>query len=183
MDIFAHGLWANALSRKTNQILDKKSKPRFSIGWATFWGIFPDLFAFSIPFILRIFSVLSGSLALSNFLQRPPVAEENVFNNGFNSAHNLYPFSHSLIIFIVVFLIVWFIYKRPRFELLGWALHIVIDIFSHSLAFFPTPFLFPLSEWRFPYGVQWSGQVYMIINYSLLFLIYAYFIISRKKIN
>ncbi|OGI62235.1 hypothetical protein A2645_01405 [Candidatus Nomurabacteria bacterium RIFCSPHIGHO2_01_FULL_39_9] len=185
MDIFAHALWANAGARKLNQIADKKGNQKFSIAWTTFWGIFPDLFAFSWPFALRIFAVLSGSLALSNFFQRPPIAEESAFQNGFAVVGNLYPYSHSLIIFAAVFLIVWLIYRRPRFELLGWGLHILIDIFSHSIQFYPTPFLFPISDWRFPYGVAWSGQIFMIINYSLLLIVFLYFAISkiRRKNN
>lgn len=71
MDIFAHALWANAGARKLNQVGEKKGRRKFSIAWATFWGIFPDLLAFSWPFALRIFLVLSGSLTVSNFIRHP----------------------------------------------------------------------------------------------------------------
>ncbi len=176
MDIFAHTLWTNAAARGANKLAEKKNKNfHLNVAWAAFWGVFPDLFAFSIPFAVRIISLLTGSTALSNFLQRPPVAEEGLHNSftGFDLAHNLYQYSHSLVIWAVVFLIVWAFYKRPRYELLGWALHILIDIPSHALAFYPTPFLFPISDYRFPYGISWSNQWYMIINYSALVLVWG----------
>jgi hypothetical protein len=93
--------------------------------------------------------------------------------DGFNIAHTLYQYSHSLVIWAVVFLVVWAFYKRPRYELLGWALHILIDIPSHALSFYPTPFLFPISDYRFPYGIQWSNQVFMLINYSALLIVWG----------
>lgn len=183
MDIFAHALWANAGARKLNQMGEKKGRRKFSIVWATFWGVFPDLFAFGWPFALRIFAVLSGSLALANFFQRPPLAEESALRNGFALVGKLYPYSHSLIIFVAVFLLVWLVFRRPVFALLGWGLHILIDIFSHSIEFYPTPFLFPVSDWRFPYGVSWGGQTFMIINYFLLLLVFIYFTIAKIRKN
>ncbi len=174
MDIFAHTLWTNALARGANKVAEKKGKTfHLNVAWTAFWGVFPDLFAFTIPFTLRFFYLFTGSLPASSFLQRPPINEENALSNGFNLAHNLYQYSHSLVIWAFVFMIVWIIFKRPRLELLGWALHILIDIPSHSLSFFPTPFLFPISDYRFPYGVSWSNTWYMIINYGALLLVWG----------
>jgi low affinity Fe/Cu permease len=93
--------------------------------------------------------------------------------NGFDLAHNLYQYSHSLVIFAVVFVVVWVWYKRPRYELLGWLLHILIDIPSHVIAFYPTPLLFPISDYKFPYGIQWSNQWYMMINYGALLVVWG----------
>lgn len=174
MDIFAHALWANIAAKKGNKALrDRptlppadKTKPQFSIAWATFWGIFPDLFAFSIPSFIGIYKIIVGQLPLTAFGDHHgPVA-------GFNLAHNLYQYSHSLVIWVVVFFVVWAIFRRPRYELLGWGLHIMIDIFSHSLAFYPTPFLFPISAYHFPYGVAWSSKWFMITNYAALLLVW-----------
>jgi hypothetical protein len=182
MDIFAHTLWTNAVARGANSVADKKftrtgeqggnKQFHLNVGWTAFWGVFPDLFAFTIPSAIRIISILTGGTMLSNFFQRPSLSEESL-HNGFSLAHDLYQYSHSLIIWAIVFLIVWAIFKRPRYELLGWALHILIDIPSHALAFYPTPFLFPISNYHFPYGVPWSNQWYMLINYSALLIIWG----------
>jgi hypothetical protein len=182
MDILAHALWTNAGARKANQMFEKNDKPKINWAWATFWGIFPDLFAFSIPFFVRFYSLIFGSISLSHFFQRPPVAEENVLSNGFSLAPHLYPYSHSIVIFSVAFIIVWIIYRRPRWELLGWALHIVIDIFSHSVDFYPTPFLFPISSYHFTHGIAWSNKWYMIINYTALLAVYGRSFLKKKPV-
>jgi hypothetical protein len=165
MDILAHTLWTTAIAREGNTVLEKKQKPRIHVGWAAFWGVFPDLFAFTIPVIGAVFRLISGG----------------VLTTGSALAPFLYQFSHSLIIWAVVFVIVWSIRKRPPLVLLGWLLHILIDIPSHALNFYPTPFLFPLSHYRFPYGVSWANQWYMIVNYSLLAIVWiGIFLKSRK---
>ena len=153
---------------------------RVSVGWAAFWGVFPDLFAFSLPFIFRFYYALSGDGPWSVFFVRPRGGVGGA-EDGFAISHTLYQYSHSLVIWAVVFLIVWFIFKRPRYELLGWALHILIDIPTHMLAFYPTPFLFPISDYRFAHGISWGTQWFMIINYSALLLVWLKIIFSKRK--
>lgn len=175
MDILAHTLWANAAARKANDSLEKKGKSvRVHPIWTGFWGVFPDLFAFVIPFTISIFSLITGSISLDS------ISHHNL-PGGFDIAHVLYQYSHSLVVWAVVFILIWIFYKRPRYELLGWALHILIDIPSHSAEFFPTPFLFPISDYKFLYGISWGNQWYMIINYSLLLFVFLYFTFRKKK--
>lgn len=191
MDIFAHVLWANVGARGANAIADKKSEVSENLpgfvgktrrkfhmhpGWTAFFGVAPDFFAFTVPFILGVFSIISGKTSFSDF------GPHHMRVGGFDLASYLYQFSHSLIIFILVFILVWILSKRPRWELLGWALHILIDIPSHSINFYPTPFLFPISEYRFPYGISWANHVFMIINYSVLAIIWGW-ILMRKYIK
>ena len=185
MDIFAHILWANAGARGANKIfakkvyIDKKNgeEKRFSMSpvWTGFWGVFPDFFAFTIPFIIGIYNLLFNPSYEGGF------GRHHIEVQGFDIAAFLYQYSHSVVVWAFVFLVVWFFSKRPRYELFGWLLHILIDIPSHVLAFYPTPFLFPISEYRFPYGIQWSNMWYMIINYSLLLIVTLYFFTRKKK--
>lgn len=167
MDILAHTLWANAGARGLNKLYGKKEKKRLlSPAWTGFWGVFPDFFAFTIPFCIGIYKML--------VLDQPlPFGSHHGEVVGFDLAAYLYQYSHSLVVWAAVFLVVWVISRRPRYELLGWALHILIDIPSHAIGFYPTPFLFPLSEYRFPYGIAWSNTWYMIINYSALVLVWG----------
>lgn len=175
MDILAHTLWANAAARKANDALEKKNKSaRIHPLWTAFWGVFPDLFAFTIPFTIVIYGVLAGTVPLDSF-------PSHHLPDGFDIARTLYNYSHSLVIWAGVFGITWIIWKRPRLELLGWALHILIDIPSHTTEFFPTPFLFPLSDYQFPYGISWGNQWYMIINYAALLFVFLYFLFRKKK--
>lgn len=176
MDILAHTLWANAGARGVNGLRAKKGKPPvMHSGWTGFWGVFPDLFAFALPMALALYRVVIGETSFGALRDHHgPVG-------GFDLAAYLYQYSHSLVIWAIVFVAVWAIYRRPRWELLGWALHILIDIPSHAIGFYPTPFLFPISEYRFPYGIPWSNTYYMIINYSALLIVWGGIMISKIK--
>lgn len=167
MDVFAHALWTTAGAKAVN-----KKKKILKVGWAAFWGVVPDFFAFTIPFLILFWNVIRGNTSFSHHAMD---------NAGTNLAPTLYQYSHSLIIWAAVFILVWIIFRKPRLELLGWALHILIDIPSHTIHFYPTPFLFPLSEYRFPYGVSWADPTFMIINYSLLLLVCLYMFNERRK--
>lgn len=176
MDILAHTLWANAGARGANTIAEKKNKKfKISPGWTGFFGVAPDFFAFTIPFIIGIYNLLFNPAFEGGF------GGHHIEVNGFDLAAYLYQFSHSIVIFAMVFVLVWVISKRPRYELLGWLLHILIDIPSHSVEFYPTPFLFPISEYRFPYGISWANLWYMIINYSLLAIVWCTIIIQKIR--
>jgi hypothetical protein len=183
MDILAHMLWTNYGARVANKKIDKKDKTKpaekklhINLPWVTFWGVFPDLFAFTIPFVIGMYNILFKGISFSSFGSRHSLA------GGFDLAHYLYQYSHSLVIWAAVFIIAWIVSKRPRLVLLGWALHILIDIPSHAANFYPTPFLFPLSNFHYTHGVPWSNPWYMIINYSLLLIVTLYFFIKKKKV-
>lgn len=175
MDILAHMLWTNYGARVGNKTLQKKKKPLVNLGWATFWGVFPDLFAFTMPFCIVIFNIIFNGQSVAS------VRNHHGLASGFDIASFLYQFSHSLVIWALVFILVWILSRRPRLVLLGWLLHILIDIPSHAASFYPTPFLFPISNYRFLHGVSWSNTWYMIINYSLLLLATLYFFFRKRK--
>lgn len=180
MDILAHTLWASAGAREANKIsAQKNNKLHINVLLTGFFGVFPDLFAFTIPFIARFYLLFTGKINADGFAGRPDIGS----SVGFDLAHTLYQYSHSLVIWAVVFMIVWFYYKRPRYELLGWALHILIDIPTHVLAFFPTPFLFPISDYKFPYGMQWSNTYFMMVNYTLLLLVWGRMLVLDLKVK
>lgn len=178
MDILAHILWTTAVARKGNIEGEKKGKKfKISVFWTAFFGIFPDLFAFTIPFIFSFYKVIIGEQIFGSFEKRHQIAD------GFNLAPTLYQYSHSIVIWLLVFLILWLIFRRPRFELLGWLLHILIDIPSHSALFFPTPFLFPIFTYVFPYGVAWGNKWFMITNYTALVLVWGGILLKKLRKN
>lgn len=182
MDIFSHGLWTAAVAKGANDYaLKPKSKKPLKIGLASFWGIFPDLFAFTVPFVWMIARYVSENRT-SDF---PAVTsmEPSIFTrfDGLSQlTHFLYSMSHSLVMFFSVFAIVSLLFRRPVFEMFGWLLHILIDIPSHSYQFYPTPFLWPVSDFKVN-GVSWASTWFMIVNYSLLVLVWLFFWIKKKK--
>lgn len=176
MDILAHGLWTGAIYKA-----GQRKKPTLNIKWAIFWGVFPDLFAFTVPFAVLIYNILTGAMRLSSW-PTPGTSEPGLQNSLaiFHQTGFLYSVGHSAITFAAVFLLAWLLKKRPVWELGGWLLHILIDIPTHSYRFYPTPVFWPLSAWRFN-GLSWATPWFMAVNYLALLSVYA--IILRKKRN
>ena len=164
MDILSHGLWCGAT-------VGRKSKRRF---WTAFaFGVFPDAFAFGLPFSHLLYSFLNGYTPA--VMIRPGVGHVDIPAYVFQ----LYDISHSLVIFIIAFLLVWAIRKEPLWEMLAWGFHIVMDIFTHSDAFFPTPFLWPVSDVHVN-GMSWGQPLIFFPNVTLLAVVYAYWWYRRR---
>jgi membrane-bound metal-dependent hydrolase YbcI (DUF457 family) len=102
----------------------------------------------------------------------------------FRFASEAYNYTHSLVVFGIVMVIVMVARKgKVYWPIFGWALHILIDIPSHK-GFYETPFLFPLSNYKFDHGVSWGHPTYMLINYSALIIAYILiYLVFRKKKN
>jgi hypothetical protein len=50
--------------------------------------------------------------------------------------------------------------------LAAWGLHILIDIPTHSLALFPTPFLWPVSDFKVN-GIGWDNPIILAIDIAM----------------
>ncbi|OGZ07117.1 MAG: hypothetical protein A2942_01410 [Candidatus Lloydbacteria bacterium RIFCSPLOWO2_01_FULL_50_20] len=167
MDILSHGLWGGIA-------LGRKNKKSF---WTAFsFGMLPDLFAFGLPISHLLFSMITGGEA--DFIRGPEDGYANIPSYVFS----LYDISHSLVVFTFVFLLVWMIRKKPLWEMGAWGLHIVMDIFSHSDAFFPTPFLWPVSDFYFN-GMSWGQPTIFFPNIILLTAAYSYWWYRHRKIS
>lgn len=174
MDIFSHGLWTGAAYKALN----KKKGYKFNIFRAIWWGVFPDLFAFTIPMIWLIFNLISGGFIVSD-LPRPniePAPQDTL--PIFRLTSLLYSISHSALVFILILGIILAIRRQPVWEMGGWLMHILIDIPTHSYRFYPTPFLWPVSQWKFN-GFSWSTSWFLILDYSLI--VVTYFLLYRKR--
>lgn len=166
MDILAHSLWTNLAYYKKYRFNRKQRL------WAVFFGIAPDLVSFT-PATLFAFSHFGNRdylMQLANSSYWP-----------FAWAQYSYNYTHSLVFFAVVTAIVLAIRKgKIYWPLLGWALHIGIDIFSHK-GFYETPFLYPVSNYKFSHGWSWGDPAFMFINYGLLIIIYLSLLFFLKN--
>jgi hypothetical protein len=58
--------------------------------------------------------------------------------------------------------------------------HIVIDVFTHSADFYPTPVLYPLSD-RTIDGLAWNRPELMIANYVALAIVWWWIARTRNS--
>jgi len=194
MDIFAHGLWTNAVYEGASRA-KKQERSKKDTWLAIFFGIAPDILSFGVLLFVNIFttgilwpymqarvgSEWGAKIAniIGHWISSPPQAPDP--NMIPQYVHTLYNFTHSLVIFAAVFILIWLLRRKPYWLLAGWGLHIGIDIFSHSDKFFPTPFLFPLSDFHVN-GVSWAEPVFMLVNYAALIVVYLWlYVLSRKR--
>ena len=88
--------------------------------------------------------------------------------------------SHSLIAFSIIFILVWLLRKSIFLPLVAWGIHIIIDIPTHSIELFPTPFLWPLSNFKFD-GIAWDTPVVLITNAVLLLVLYGLWFMKYRQ--
>ncbi|SRR3989339_385847 len=178
MDVFSHGLWAAALAK----IINFKKKKPIKVWLTAFWGVFPDVFAFTPLFAWIAFRAISGNFNVADFnpAEMEPASPDTLLI--FKLTNLLYNLTHSLLVFAIIFLIMFLIFRRARWSTLGWLFHIIIDIPTHSYKFFPTPFLWPFSDWKFD-GIVWANPWFLFFNYSLLGIIWLAIWRGRKKLK
>ena len=156
MDTFAHGLWTYAVFHKKKYV------------WlAALFGVLPDLLSFGILFAVY--------LATGTFHRGPPPV--NSIPGWVYGAYNL---THSFVMFLAAFIIVFLITKKWFWPLTAWAIHILIDIPTHSFRFFPTPFLWPISSYKFD-GISWATPWLMLVNYGALVSVFILIAYGRAK--
>lgn len=167
MDIFSHGLWGAVYAKAFNQ---RRTVPKpISWKWTVFWGVFPDLFAFTIPFIAMFGGIIFGDTE-AGFRGGPP--RDHTFAGSaalYNLAFQLYNFSHSAVVYLVIVAVAYYFLKRFPWETIPWLFHILLDLPTHTTEFFPTPIVWPVSSWRFN-GTSWSTPWILAINYGGLLI-------------
>jgi len=151
MDIISHGLWGGIA-------FGRKNKFRWRL--AFLFGIAPDLLSFGIFFVERVFT--HGF----DFQSGPP--DPSTISS---YVYQLYNVTHSLVVFTFFFAFFSLFLGRTFWEMAAWGLHIILDIFTHSNEFFPTPFLWPLSDYKFD-GMPWSHPYIFFTNVAALVILY-----------
>ena len=137
--------------------------------YSFFFGIIPDIFSFGIYFIYLI--------VFSEYEFGRPSREELPY-----WVYDLYDISHSMVTALVFIAIAYKINKDFAWPMLAWPMHIIVDFFTHSIEFFPTPILWPISDYRFD-GVPWSNPYVLVINFVLIFVIFIYRRKNKKALT
>ena len=189
MDVFSHAIWGRHLTYG-------------KINWklAAIIGMLPDLLAF-IP---------GGIVSTMNGEGRTRVDENTVTSDFPDIAWQIYQITHSLFWSTILFLLLWFSlyfwmkkngpnaillpknkifskeytpFKATVYLMLPWFFHILLDIPSHTLKFFPTPFLMPISDYMIdgvPWGITGPGAWIWWLNLGALIGV-GYFIWSKQR--
>ena len=176
MDILAHALWAVAgvaLVRRRWSI----SPP--VVVWTVVLATLPDVFHLLPIAGWWIFAdgsfnaVLSYAIAVPGQLPTlPPLIEI--------WSHHLHCITHSAIVAAAVTFLVWAVRRAFWIPLLGWWSHIVINVFTHSADFYPSPVLYPITERGFD-GLAWNTPWFMVLNDAVLGVTGLWLWRSRKN--
>jgi len=153
MDIISHALINNLIFQEL---------PTTERWWAIVFGVAPDLVSFSAVMRLEFFKkVLFFKKIPHGFI--PP------------AVFRIYRLTHSLVLWSAVFVVIWFLgFKLLAIAWLGWAAHVLIDIFTHSAKSFPTKIFWPISDWHYS-GFTWSSWKFLIAEYVILAVLYLIF--------
>jgi hypothetical protein len=163
VDIVAHTLWAGAglalaarrwpVARRTTLLtLLLAALPDVfhllpMIGWWWFGdGSFATVCAYAIA--------VPGQVPLL-----PPLVAE--------WSQHLHCVTHSALVAGAVTLSLGAIRQALWAPLLGWWSHIVIDVFTHSAGYYPSPALYPITQRGFD-GLAWNTPWFLVLNYAVL---------------
>ena len=156
MDTISHALWGKGLFGY------RKYK------WLpVFFGAVPDLASFGLYFL---YNLIINPTTMK--LGKPELTDIPSW------VFTMYNISHSLIIALLFIMLVYIIKRDVCFSMLAWPFHIILDFFTHSKEYFPTPIFWPISDYRFD-GIPWSNKYIMIGNIICIFFVFVY----RRKTN
>lgn len=172
MDTFAHALWAGlgvAAARRRWPI------PRAMALAAVGMAVLPDL-----AHLLPLIAGGGGLQTLIDYTLARPGAEPVLVPWVALLAHHLHCILHSAVIAGVATLFVLRWRRRLLAPLLGWWLHIVIDVFTHSADFYPVPVLYPFTQRGFD-GLAWNTPGFQLVNYSVMAAALLVLVLTRRR--
>ena len=159
MDTLAHGLWVSAAAITAKRCTDL----RIRIRWAIWWAVFPDVLAFGPSLAAGLWLLLTSG--------RASAPADDHFLPHVHVGLPLYQMGHSLVVFLLVFVVAAIVARRVMPALLGWLLHIAIDIPTHSLTYYATRFLWPVSDYRVD-GLPWWTPWFWAATYGVLVAVF-----------
>jgi hypothetical protein len=161
MDIIAHFLWTFVLFHN-----------KAFLGLAIFFGLFPDMLPF-VPLLWHWHKTKKWHV----FKYLTQGEYDKAIEHYPRYVVTAYNFTHSLVVWLFVFVVCYLLFGKLAYTLLAWLVHIIVDIPTHTKDFFPTKFLFPLSNFHFN-GKSWYSRRFQITNYSLIALSVVFAIVK-----
>ncbi|MCX6768092.1 MAG: hypothetical protein NTY90_05205 [Candidatus Micrarchaeota archaeon] len=163
MDFPSHMLWALFLAR----VLGISNWTLFA-----FFAVFPDL-AFSTPLLVA----WAGKSFRGSFRSRREI--RNLVAGRFGWIKKVYRVAHSFVTAALFGLFGWLVYGQVMLPALaGWLLHCVFDLFVHKGGVVEAEPLYPL-RYRVNGFIHWSDRRFLLLNYCLLAIAYAWLLFWR----
>lgn len=163
MDIITHSLWGLIVFHK------------LKLWWlVVLFSILPDVLPFIVPymsyFLHKDFLIRTKKFFKIVWEKKGDIPISQLFGGLPSYVKKMYKFTHSLIIFGGLFIILFFTSREISWYVLPWIMHILIDIPTHDETSFATPFLFPVSNFRVN-GIPSTRIWFQIINYVSIIVI------------
>jgi hypothetical protein len=163
MDIIAHTLWAGvgvALLRRRRPV------PLRTAAATVCLAALPDVLHL-LPIVAWWVFGTGGLNVVLSYAVAVPGQEPGLPEMVKLVSHHLHCIMHSAIVAGAVTLLLYALRRSLWIPLLGWWLHIVIDVFTHSADYYAVPVLYPLSDFAFD-GVAWNEPWMLVLNYAAL---------------
>lgn len=155
MDYVSHGVWSYIFFHRIKRPI-----------YAVLFGLLPDTMSWAIYAVYRMFIGMKFAKPIL-----PQIPEWTFV---------LYGISHSLVVVGVVILLIYIIMRRVPVYVFAWPIAIVMDLFTHTREFLPTPFLWPISNWKFP-GISWGTRWFIITNLALMIICLSVIVYNRRR--
>lgn len=174
MDTLAHGVIGGLFcSRSGVAALRRPPAKPFWKDW-TLWaavgfGTIPDLSSFGLHFVQMLASgelwEMLRNMASGNAMAGAPPVETLPAYVIWN-----YRITHSLVVALAAGILIRLFWKPGFLPYLAWPLHVLCDIPVHSKAYFPTPVLWPVSDWSFD-GWSFGKNLWIVAGYWAVILL------------
>lgn len=163
MDLLAHALWAGT----AGEILRRRGHvTRSAIAPIVAMGVAPDV----VQMTPIVAAALSGRLTVAEvwaYATAEPGRIPHVGDFTLRLADTLHCSMHSVVVAGLATLLVLWLRPRWRYALVGWWMHILIDIPTHSAEYYPVSVFYPFSRWAVD-GIAWNTPWLMGLNYTAL---------------
>ena len=176
MDILAHGLWVGVGAGLVSRRLKLSGR---TIALTVAMAVLPDLLQV-VPMVAWAVFSPGGLELVSAYVHALPRFEPVLPPTVELLTFHLHCLMHSAVVAGAITLLVWVVLRSLWIPLLGWWSHIVIDVFTHSADFYPSPVLYPITQRGFD-GLAWNTPWFMVVNYAALALACTWLALSHPK--
>jgi hypothetical protein len=166
MDILAHGLWVGVGAAWVHR---QRRLDRRTTGLAVALAVVPDL-AQLLPLVYSALFSADGWAVVLAYANALPGYEPSMSPIVTSLTHHLHCVMHSALVAGVATAVSWILLQRFWVPLLGWWSHILIDVFTHSADFYPSPVFYPVTYWGFD-GLAWNTPWFMVANYMTIAMV------------